>query len=223
MGGKAQAMALLVLACAAGGAGALWQGRDLHEMVIEREVTGDTSGDATVGSRDSADEGKGGDVSQEVPQAEAEHFVVHVDGAVGKPGVVELTGTDLRVFDAVSLAGGLLDDADTTQVNLAEPLSDGAKIHIPHEGELTEQSEQVVSGQAQTSGATGSGEAMLLVNINTATSEELQTLSGVGEATAKAIIEERERGGPFATPEDLMRVSGIGEKKFAKVKDSICV
>ena len=223
MSGARAAIALLVLACAAGGIGALWQGRDLHELVIEREVTGDVSGDASVGSRDPADEDEGPDYTQEAARAEDGHFVVHVDGAVGKPGVVELTGSDLRVFDAVSLAGGLLDDADTAQVNLAEPLSDGAKIHIPHEGELSEQAEQSLSGQAQTSGATGSGKATLLVNINTASSEELQTLNGVGEATANAIIEERERGGPFATPEDLMRVSGIGEKKFAKVKDSICV
>ena len=223
VGGRAQVVALLVLACAAGGAGALWQGRDLHELVIEREVREDAPGDAAVDSRDPAGEGEGPDEAQEAAQAEAGHFVVHVDGAVSKPGVVELTGSDLRVFDAVSLAGGLLDDADTTQVNLAEPLSDGAKIHIPHEGELSGQAEQSLSGQAQTSGATGSGEATLLVNINTASSEELQTLNGVGEATAKAIIEERERGGPFATPEDLMRVSGIGEKKFSKVKDSICV
>ena len=61
------------------------------------------------------------------------------------------------------------------------------------------------------------------MNINSATSSELQVLSGVGEATAAAIIEDRESKGPFTSPEDLMRVSGIGEKKFAKIKDHICV
>lgn len=223
VGGKAHVMALLALACAAGGAGALWQGRDLHELVIERAASQEAPGDVATEPLDSTVGGDGEGEGQAPAQEDAGHFVVHVDGAVGKPGVVELTGSDLRVFDAVSLAGGLLDDADTSQVNLAEPLSDGAKIHIPREGELAGQAEQVPSGQAQTSGATGSGEATLLVNINTATPEELQTLSGVGEATARAIIEERERGGPFATPEDLMRVPGIGEKKFAKVRDSICV
>ena len=65
--------------------------------------------------------------------------------------------------------------------------------------------------------------APTLVNINTATSEELQRLSGVGEATAAAIIEDRQANGPFSSPEDLMRVSGIGEKKFAKIKAHICV
>jgi competence protein ComEA len=226
VGGRAQVVALLALACAAGGAGALWQGRDLHELVIERSAAADEPADAEGEDVEPPSE----DATQsegEVVEREAEaHFVVHVDGAVGEPGVVELTGTDLRVYDAVGLAGGLLDDADTSQVNLAEPLSDGAKIHIPREGEQAEQpegSQQPLAGQAQTSGATGSGQATLLVNINTATSEELQTLSGVGEATAQAIIEERQRGGPFAAPEDLMRVPGIGEKKFAKVKDSICV
>ena len=79
------------------------------------------------------------------------------------------------------------------------------------------------AGQAETAGATGSGDGHTLVNLNTATSEELQTLSGVGEATARAIIEDREQNGPFAAPEDVMRVSGIGEKKFAKIRGDVCV
>ena len=61
------------------------------------------------------------------------------------------------------------------------------------------------------------------MNINTASADELKSLSGVGDATAAAIIQDREQNGPFAAPEDLMRVSGIGEKKFAKIQDAICV
>ena len=225
VGGKPQVAALLALVCAAGGVGALMQGRDLHELVIERSVDTEVAvaggqerpGDTSVPESDEAQE------AEDQSSPSEGRFVVHVDGAVNSAGVVELSGQDLRVYDAVSAAGGLLDDADTSQVNLAEPLSDGAKIHIPHEGEQYAEPEQAFVGQSQTSGATGSGQATLLVNINTASSEELQTLSGVGEATARAIIEERERGGPFAAPEDLMRVSGIGEKKFEKVRDSICV
>ena len=88
---------------------------------------------------------------------------------------------------------------------------------------LTEGEQDIPAGQTMTSGATGDGAATMLVNINTATSEELQGLPGVGEATAEAIIEERTANGPFATIEDLMRVSGIGEKKFAKLRSGICV
>lgn len=208
-------VALVALSCAAGGLGAAWQGREATS-VIERRApaeAGDTSGEV-------ADK----QLTQPDEEPQPAIYVVHVDGAVASPGVVTLEGKGLRVFDAVTKAGGLLDDADTTSVNLAEPLADGAKIHIPSEGEALVAEQGVpAAGQHETMGATGSAEAVSLVNINTATSEELQVLSGVGEATAAAIIREREANGPFAVPEDLMRVSGIGEKKFAKVRDQICV
>lgn len=220
-GSRTSLVALVTLACLAGVAGVLWQAHG-QELVIER---GDAGGGQQ--SDDASDLG-----DDQVTEADAagekdpatQRCFVHVDGAVGSPGVVELQGSDLRVYDAVQAAGGLLDDADTSAVNLAEPLADGAKIHIPQQGEdQSEQSGVPIAGQAQTSGATGSGGGVALVNINTASSEELQTLPGIGEATASAIIDERERNGPFASIEDLMRVSGIGEKKFAKVEGSICV
>ncbi|MBQ9316496.1 MAG: helix-hairpin-helix domain-containing protein [Atopobiaceae bacterium] len=208
-------MALVTLSCAAGGLGAVWQSREATSIIERRAPAeaGDTSGEV-------ADK----QLTQPDEKPQPAIYVVHVDGAVASPGVVTLEGKGLRVFDAVTKAGGLLDDADTTSVNLAEPLSDGAKIHIPSEGEALVAEQGVpAAGQHETMGATGSAEAVSLVNINTATSEELQVLSGVGEATATAIIREREANGPFAVPEDLMRVSGIGEKKFAKVRDQICV
>lgn len=223
LGLRGNQMVLVALLAAVGLAAAVgitWQARG-QGFVIERR-----------GGELVADEGSGEDASADTPATSAGgdegaqellRYFVHVDGAVASPGVVELTGNDLRVYDAVQAAGGLLDDADTSAVNLAEPLADGAKIHIPREGEDLQASATPVGGQAQTSGATGSGNATVLVNINTATSEELQTLTGVGEATAKAIIDERERNGPFASIEDLMRVSGIGEKKFEKLREDICV
>ncbi len=214
-GARGALVALVALSCAAGGLGAVWQSREATS-VIERRApaeAGDTSGEV-------ADK----QLTQPDEEPQPAIYVVHVDGAVASPGVVTLEGKGLRVFDAVTKAGGLLDDADTTSVNLAEPLADGAKIHIPSEGEALVAEQGVpAAGQHETMGATDSAEAVSLVNINTATSEELQVLSGVGEATAAAIIREREANGPFAVPEDLMRVSGIGEKKFAKVRDQICV
>lgn len=214
-GARGALVALVTLSCAAGGLGAVWQSREATSIIERRAPAeaGDTSGEV-------ADK----QLTQPDEKPQPAIYVVHVDGAVASPGVVTLEGKGLRVFDAVTKAGGLLDDADTTSVNLAEPLSDGAKIHIPSEGEALVAEQGVpAAGQHETMGATGSAEAVSLVNINTATSEELQVLSGVGEATATAIIREREANGPFAVPEDLMRVSGIGEKKFAKVRDQICV
>ena len=147
--------------------------------------------------------------AEEEPQEEPVTLVVHVDGMVGTPGVYELT-EGARVSDAVTAAGGLAEGADTSSLNLAAPLADGEKVHVPAEGEEATTS----------SGGASSGD---LVNLNNASVEQLDELPGVGEATARAIIEDREANGPFTTPEDLMRVSGIGEKKFAKLEGMICV
>lgn len=149
------------------------------------------------------------ETAEEEPQEEPVTLVVHVDGMVGAPGVYELT-EGARVSDAVTAAGGLAEGADTSSLNLAAPLADGEKVYVPAEGE-----EATTSSE----GASSDG----LVNLNSASVEQLDELPGVGEATASAIIEDREANGPFTTPEDLMRVSGIGEKKFAKLEGMICV
>lgn len=150
-----------------------------------------------------------------------EKLVVHVDGAVVLSGVYELSEGS-RVNDALEAAGGMTQEADTTSLNLAAKLADGQKIYVPKVGESSGEGSasanasgfDISSAQAGTNG---------LININTATISELDTLPGVGEATAATIIQDREQNGPFASIEDLMRISGIGEKKFAKVKDYICV
>jgi len=174
-------------------------------------------------------------------RAAAAKVIVHVDGAVVSPGLVELTGTDVRVGDAVEAAGGLAEDADTSSLNLAAKVEDGMKVHVAAEGEAAVSSgaAEATSGAATAeTGATTSADGASsgttsdaspgvssggLVNINTADAAELQTLSGVGEVTAAAIIEERESNGAFSSVEDIMRVSGIGEKKYEKIKDDICV
>lgn len=148
-------------------------------------------------------------------------LVVDVDGAVNGPGVYEIAVTNARVRDAVNAAGGLAADADTAQINLAAPLADGQKVYVPRVGETAPATGTTGSGSAS-QGSAGASTGSL-VNINNATAEELQTLPGVGEATAEAIIEDREQNGPFASNEDLMRVSGIGEKKYAKLEGLICV
>lgn len=168
-----------------------------------------------------------------IEEQEINHYRVHVDGAVASPGVYTLDTSDARVSDAVECAGGLIESADTSAINLAEVLVDGAKVHIPSMGEESKPqgSAQVIEGSSSTASSGSSGTSLsvsgnpenALINLNTATVEELQTLPGVGEATAKAIVEDRDAHGPYASPEDLMRVSGIGEKKFAKLQDKVCV
>lgn len=169
---------------------------------IERMGPGTAEGSETTPSQDveeAGEEDAGGSV------------VVHVDGAVAAPGVYELVA-GARVSDAVEAAGGLTGEADTTGVNLAAPVADGEKVLVP------------VSGESAPEGDGGAPEAEAgLVNLNTADVSELDELPGVGEATARAIVEDRETNGPFTTPEDLMRVSGIGEKKFARLEGMVCV
>lgn len=146
--------------------------------------------------------------------------VVHVDGAVVNPGVYELRSEIPRVGDAVDAAGGLVEGADTTSMNLAAPLGDGQKVHVPLQGEVASAEAGDAAGSV-TAGSSDGGSS--LVNINSATVEELDSLPGVGPSTAAAIVEDRDANGPFSSPEDLMRVSGIGEKKLAKFRDHVCV
>ena len=186
-------MAALVVICLAGVLLTLGRGSG---VTIERS----DGGEAAAGQEADASEGS------EAAETEAPVLVVHVDGCVASPGVYELAGPDLRVNDAVEAAGGLLPEADTSQMNLAAGLSDGQKVLVPSRAE-----------EGAAAAAPGG------VNINLATADQLQALSGVGEATARAIVEDREAHGPFSSVEDLMRVSGIGQKKFDKLKGQICV
>ena len=155
----------------------------------------------------------------------AEVTVVHVDGAVVSPGVFELSVRSPRVRDAVAAAGGLSDEADTSSINLAAAVADGQKVHVPTAGEANLPAVcDAGQGPGQpTSPTSASTSSPGPVNINMADVEALKALPGIGEATAQAIIEDRKANGPFRSPEDLMRVSGIGEKKFARLKDGICV
>ena len=155
-----------------------------------------------------------------VEEAAQDKVVVHVDGQVAAPGVYELVEGEARVNDAILAAGGLTQDADISSLNLASKVADGQKIYVPAAGE--QQAAAEASGVvAASGGVASSGDG--LININLATVDELQVLSGVGEATAKAIVEDRQNNGQFTCVEDLMRVSGIGEKKFEKIRDRICV
>lgn len=166
---------------------------------------------------------------------------VHVAGAVKKPGVYTLPGWS-RVIDALKKAGGAAANADLDAINLADPIRDGEQIRIPVKGQPeTLPAHQptpapapvppTVGGRGMgrypfATGAATSGRAKKAtpaspVNINTAGIEQLQTLPGVGPATAERIVQFRQEHGPFLKPEDLMNVKGIGEKKFARLQPMI--
>lgn len=139
--------------------------------------------------------------------------VVHVAGAVASPGVHQLP-PGARVIDAVEASGGLAPDADPGAVNLAAVLVDGSQVYVPRIGE-------VPPGPAP--GADAGAGASGPIDVNTADAALLETLPGVGPATAAAIIDHRERNGPFASVEGLLDVRGIGEAKLAALRDLVRV
>lgn len=213
---------LLVGACAGGSvmASGVAEGDSWGGSGIEVKRAYDGAGDDAEGDETSSSDANG--LLDEEATAEAKDaIVVDVAGAVASPGVVELKD-GARVADALGAAGGLAEDADLTSVNRAARLTDGQRVYVPRVGEQVAPVEGDGSAGAAGEGtqSTATGQA---VNINTAGLAELDALPGVGPATAQAIIDDREANGPFTAPEDLMRVSGIGEKKFEKLKSSICV
>ncbi len=148
---------------------------------------------------------------------EKERIFIDIKGAVASPGLYEAHSGD-RVLDVVNQAGGLLETADQNNVNFAMRVVDEMVIYIPMLGEAGEP----VAAIPGASPATASG-GENLVNLNTASSAELETLPGVGPAKASAILEYRETNGRFRSIEELMEISGIGEKTFEKLKEHISV
>lgn len=146
---------------------------------------------------------------------EATEAVVHVVGAVRRPGVYRLP-LGARGADAVEAAGGALGSADLSGLNLARVIADGEQIVVPKRGESPPG--VATGGPAAPGAAPASGGK---VNLNSAGESELEALPGVGPATAKRIVQDRETNGPFRAVEDLMRVPGIGPKKFEALKDLV--
>lgn len=161
-----------------------------------------------------ADQGSTAEVARPIDLASAApvdggaSFFVHILGAVERPGLYGVREGD-RVIDAVAAAGGFTDAADQAQVNLARFLVDGEQLYVPAVGEIP----------AGAAGVTPQGK----VNINTADAATLETLPRVGPAMAARIIDWREVNGRFATIDDLMSVTGIGQKTFDGLKELVTV
>ncbi|MFJ7828868.1 helix-hairpin-helix domain-containing protein [Peribacillus sp. NPDC097284] len=156
------------------------------------------------------------------PEAESEPRIMKVDvkGAVRAPGVFTAQAGD-RVIDLITEAGSFTDKADMDKVNLAQLVEDQMVIYVPKIGE--EDVEGPANVATAPTGSMASSSTGGQVNLNAATQADLETLSGIGPSKATAILEYRETIGKFKQVEDLKNVSGIGDKTFEKLKDSITV
>ena len=150
--------------------------------------------------------------TQDALPEEDEKVVVDVKGAVKDPGVYTMEEGD-RLIDAVRKAGGLTSEANDASLNYALRLEDEMVVYVPTIGEEVDE-------EFSESASDSSSD---VVNINKATEEELMTIPGIGPAKAAAIIDHREKEGKFQTKEDIMQVSGIGEKTFENIADLIDV
>ena len=190
-----------------GDSGSSTEKQELQEPF--RDENGSVQGESTV------------ETQEYVENSEKSGVYVYICGEVANPGVYELS-EDSRIYEAVDAAGGFTENAARESINLASKVSDGMQITIYNKEEAASltaggTSAGKNSGQDQMSGSSS------LVNLNTATKEELMTLKGIGESKAEDIIRYREKSGGFKKIEDIMKISGIKEAGFQKIKDSITV
>lgn len=157
-------------------------------------------------------------------------ITVYISGAIQKPGIVTIE-SNKRLFDAIKMLGGTSEDADLNRVNMAIKLEDEKHYIVPRIGEVISVEDEEIN-QVSNSGQTNTSNSNVnkpdhnkssKVNINTADVKELDTLPGIGEATANKIIQHREDNGKFKSIGDIKNVNGIGEKKFDNIKDLISV
>lgn len=159
--------------------------------------------------------------SKETAQ-ENKKIVIYITGAVKKEGIYEISENS-RIADSIEIAGGLEENANIENMNLAYVLEDGMKIHIPSINENMNEiqdntNEYITKENGDTQTVKNINEK---VNINTATQTELETLPGIGPSIALKIIDYRKENGKFNTIEDIKKVNGIGENKYSKIKELI--
>ena len=159
---------------------------------------------------------------QEQQPQQPQTIMFYITGEVNNPAVYELPH-DSRVIDAIDAAGGATEYAAIDTINLSLRISDEDHIIIPKIGDETSMVSNFIISGSRSSETGSSGTAPGLININTATSAELQTLSGVGPVTAQRLIDFREANGRFNAITDIMKVSGIGERTFESLKPHITV
>ncbi|MGF7399346.1 helix-hairpin-helix domain-containing protein [Thermoanaerobacterium thermosaccharolyticum] len=179
-------------------------------FIFEKNKNNDSNIDISLKSTDSVLNAD--NTNEMVSNEKPKEIKVYVTGLVKSPGVYTMKDGD-RVDDAIKLAGGALEGADLSNINLAEKVKDEQMIKVPKIGE----------DNSSTGGIGDVKKADGKININKATKEELDTLPGIGEITAQRIIDFREQHGNFQKIEDIMNVSRIGPKLFEQIKDKITV
>lgn len=196
-------------------------------LYISKNIDDDYSLEISAPDKAEVDEAIEEESVETVPLISENTIVVDMAGEVRKPAVYILPEGS-RVYQGIEAAGGLTEQADTRNTNLAAMLQDGIKLYIPSKKEVkaAEKESGLSAGSNYVGGSTSisaSESKTEKINLNTANSEGLQKLPGVGPQTAAKIIEYRNSYGLFKKIEDLMNVSGIGEKTFEKLKAMITV
>lgn len=207
----------------------------MEEDTADQDISSEKEG--SEGTEETGDRKAAGNL-QEIGNADAgsgstEHIFVYVCGAVNTPGVYELEA-GARLYEAIARAGGVREDGAEESINQAQAVSDGERLYIPTDEEVRQGLDAyLLSGSAGGDAAAGSQSAVPgdpsgssaggKVNINTASREELKTLNGIGDTRAGSIVVYRESNGPFGSIEDLMKVEGIKEGVYNKLKDDITV
>lgn len=200
-----------------------------YKMMPQDEVIIDLNSDEDVVNNDEF-----GTISQ-VSGTNKDIIYVHIEGAVNSPGIKEIPkGT--RLFELIELAEGTVEDADLSKINLASILKDEQKIYVPYKVvQIIDESADSQSNKNNNFSnnsskenyfsidSTGSYSELVNININMASSEDLQKLEGIGPSMAKKIIDYREENGYFSSIEELQNVSGIGEAKYNKIKENITI
>ena len=181
----------------------------LEELSVSGETDGTEDPSDAGTASGSVDTSDAGTASGSGDTSDAE-ICVYICGAVHEPGVYELPEGS-RVHEALDMAGGMTEEAAAYALNLARIAVDGEQIYVPDAEEI--QGQSILSGSGYEK----------KVNINTASMEELMTLTGIGEAKAESIIRYREENGGFQSIEDLMEIGGIKEGVFEKIKDDITI
>lgn len=163
-------------------------------------------------------------ISEKNTEEEEDIIVIHITGEVKKPGVVKIKQGS-RIEDVISAAGGLTENGDITNVNLAYVVEDGMKIRIPSIGEenIDESYISVDGGKGVIMSEENSNYSNSIININTASETELEQLPGIGPSISSRIIQYRDTNGKFKNIEDIKNVTGIGNNKYEKIKNFIKV
>lgn len=184
--------------------------------IQDKQAVADPAEPAQANSADPADQNtidsSGGNVNSQAT-GKVIQIPVYLVGAVKHPGIYQVNRGSY-LYELIEQAGGLREDAAAEEINLAQKITENIHIRVPTIDEFREH-----PGFAWTDGREEQGQSM--VNLNQATVDELDALPGIGPATAKAIVDFRERNGPFATREDLMKVAGIKQSRFDTIADMI--